>query len=347
MTPGQSARSGETFLPTRRTGAGRASRSTVRLRLGWEDMRRLCVPSAAILDRVRALAPDLELAESALVWQDAATPPADVAEIEFWVPPFLGTDQDAARAAVAQLPDLKVIQTQSAGVDVVLPIVPEGVSLCDARGVHGSSTSEWALTAILSVLREFPRFERARQARHWDQTATDELAGKRILIIGAGDVGRQLGRRLSACDATPVFVARTARDDVHSMTELPQLLPEADVVVLIVPKTSETIGMVDAAFLARLRDGALVVNAARGPVVDTDALLAELQSGRLRAALDVVEPEPLPADHPLWAAPNLLITPHVGGAVPGLPGRFAELLVAQLRRFSKGEPLENVVVGEY
>jgi len=117
--------------------------------------------------------------------------------------------------------------------------------------------------------------------------------------------------------------------------------------VLIVPKTSETIGMVDAAFLARLRDGALVVNAARGPVVDTDALLAELQSGRLRAALDVVEPEPLPADHPLWAAPNLLITPHVGGAVPGLPGRFAELLVAQLRRFGKGEPLENVVVGEY
>lgn len=310
-------------------------------------MRRVCVASPAILDRVRALAPELELLQTAVVWQDAAAPPAEVADIEFWVPPFLGADQDEARAAIAEMANLKVIQTQSAGVDGILPIVPHAVTLCDARGVHGSSTSEWALTAILSVLREFPRFERARQARHWDQTATDELAGKRVLIIGAGDVGRQLARRLSACDATPVFVARTAREDVHSMAELPELLPSADVVVLIVPKTSETIGMVDAAFLAQLRDGALLVNAARGPVVDTDALLAELQSGRLRAAVDVVEPEPLPGNHPLWKAPNLLITPHVGGAVPGLPGRFAELLAAQLRRFSNGEQLENVVVGEY
>jgi phosphoglycerate dehydrogenase-like enzyme len=143
------------------------------------------------------------------------------------------------------------------------------------------------------------------------------------------------------------MVGRAARDAVHSVTELPQLLGDADVVVLIVPKTSETIGMVGSEFLSRMRDGALLVNAARGPVVETDALLAELQSGRLRAALDVVDPEPLPSNHPLWNAPNLLLTPHVAGSVLGFAGRIAALLVDQLRRFHAGEPLLNVVSGEY
>ena len=166
-------------------------------------------------------------------------------------------------------------------------------------------------------------------------------------MVGAGDVGQQLGRRLVACDAHPVFVARTARDGVHPIGELPGLLPGADAVVLIVPKTTETVGLVDARFLARMHDGAILVNAARGPVVDTAALLAELTSGRLRAALDVVDPEPLPSDHPLWNAPNLLLTPHVAGSVLGFPGRFAELLVAQLGRFVRGEPLHNVVSGQY
>ncbi|MDQ1736647.1 MAG: hypothetical protein QOH56_2898 [Pseudonocardiales bacterium] len=168
-----------------------------------------------------------------------------------------------------------------------------------------------------------------------------------MLIVGAGDVGQQLARRISACDATPIMVARSARDGVHSISELPALLPGADVVVLIVPKTSATIGMVDADFLARMRDGALLVNAARGPVVETGALLAELQSGRLRAALDVVEPEPLPSDHPLWKAPNLLLTPHIAGSVLGFGDRVAALIAGQLGRFGSGEPLINVVDGEY
>ena len=176
---------------------------------------------------------------------------------------------------------------------------------------------------------------------------TDELAGKRVLIVGAGDVGQQLARRLSACDAEPEFVARTARAGVHAIDELPDLLPDFDVVVLIVPKTSETVGLVDAAFLARMRDGALLVNAARGPVVDTDALLAELTSGRLRAAVDVVDPEPLPPGHPLWDAPNLLLTPHVAGSVLGFPARAERLIADQLRRFDRGEPLLNIVAGEY
>jgi phosphoglycerate dehydrogenase-like enzyme len=307
----------------------------------------ICLPSAAIRDHIAALAPELDIVSRTLVWSGDPFPFDGLDAVRFWVPTFLHADPVAAREAIAAMPRLQVIQTQTAGVDTFAPITPASVTLCDARGVHGSSTSEWALTAILSVLREFPRFERAQQDHRWDYSITDELAGKRVLIIGAGDVGEQLARRVSACDAVPVFVARTARDGVHGIGELDELLPDADVVVLLVPKTSETVGMVGPEFLARMADHALLVNAARGPVVQTDALLAELQSGRLRAAIDVVEPEPLPPDHPLWSAPNLLITPHVAGSVFAFEERLASLLSEQLRRFDAGEPLLNVVTGEY
>jgi phosphoglycerate dehydrogenase-like enzyme len=315
----------------------------------------MCLPSTAVRDRGLAMArrqrdPEPELIEmlaDAVIHEPASPPSERMSGVDFWVPDFLCADPALYRAAVQAMPELRVVQAQTAGVDVLLQVVPDGVELCDARGVHGSSTAEWALTALLSILREFPRFERARQQRRWDYSMTDELAGKQVLIIGAGDVGQQLARRLIACDATPVFVARTAREGVHTIAELPELLPRADAVVLIVPKTSETVGMVDAAFLAAMRDGAILVNAARGPVVDTAALLAELTSGRLRAAVDVVDPEPLPSDHPLWTAPNLLLTPHVGGSVLGFGDRFAALLVQQLHRYLHGQPLENIVTGLY
>ena len=313
------------------------------------------MPSTAVRDRGLAMArrqPDsepelIEILADAVIHEPASTPSEWLSGVQFWVPDFLGANPAAYREIVAAMPALRVIQAQTAGVDVLLQVVPDGVELCDARGVHGSSTSEWALTALLSVFREFPRFERARQQRRWDYSMTDELAGKRVLIIGAGDVGQQLARRITACDASPVFVARTAREGVHSIAELPDLLPGADAVVLIVPKTPETVGMVDAAFLAAMGDGAILVNAARGPVVDTGALLAELTSGRLRAAIDVVDPEPLPSDHPLWTAPNLLLTPHVAGSVLGFGDRFAALLVGQLGRHLHEQPLQNTVTGQY
>jgi phosphoglycerate dehydrogenase-like enzyme len=315
----------------------------------------MCLPSTSVRDRGLAMArrehaPEpalVQMLADAVIHDPASTPPEQLSEVRFWVPDFLGADPDVYRAMVRAMPELRVVQAQTAGVDVLLQVVPDGVELCDARGVHGSSTAEWALTALLSVLREFPRFERARQQRRWDYSMTDELAGKRVLIIGAGDVGQQLARRITACDAEPVFVARTAREGVHSTQELPDLLPGADAVVLIVPKTTETVGMVDAQFLAAMPDGAILVNAARGPVVDTGALLAELTSGRLRAAIDVVDPEPLPSDHPLWTAPNLLLTPHVAGSVLGFGDRFAALLVKQLHRHLRGQPLHNTVTGQY
>jgi phosphoglycerate dehydrogenase-like enzyme len=279
------------------------------------------------------------------LWAPADDPPPEAAEAGFWVPQYLG--RDGIDRQIAALPKLEVVQLTTAGADSFFGLVPPGVTLCDARGVHGGSTSEWVLTAVLSVLRNFPEFVRNQERNFWDQKYTDELAGKRVLIVGAGDVGESIRSRLLPFDTAVTMVARRARPDAHGVDELPALLPEHDVVVVVVPLTDATRGLVDAAFLARMRDGALFVNAARGPVTVTDALLAELTSGRLRAAVDVTDPEPLPADHPLWDAPNLLLTPHVGGAVRGFPARAYALVRAQLGRWAAGEPLQNVVENGY
>ncbi|HZN73763.1 MAG TPA: 2-hydroxyacid dehydrogenase [Micromonosporaceae bacterium] len=277
-----------------------------------------------------------------------AEPPSDPDEVEFWVPPFLALAPVVS--IVASMRSLKVVQLLSAGADTWVGRLPDGVTLCDARGVHDSSTAEWAATAILSYLRAFPAFVRAQARREWtyrDYAPTDELAGKRVLIVGAGSIGEALHARLAPFEVTLTRVARRARPGVYAIDELPALLPSADVVVVLVPLTSQTRGMVDEAFLSRMRDGALLVNAARGPVVDTAALTAELASGRLSAALDVVEPEPLPAEHPLWTMPNVLLTPHVAGSVRGLFPRAYGLAGAQLRRYLAGEQLANVVVDGY
>lgn len=271
--------------------------------------------------------------------------PSDPDDVEFWVPPFLSDGRHAP--LLDRMPKLAVVQLLSAGADFWVGRVPDGVLLCDASGVHTSSTAEWAVTAILSSVRDFPRFARAQTEGRWDYTPTDELAGKRILVVGAGTIGDGLRRRLEPFDVELVLVARRARPGVHAVEELPHLLPEADVVVLIVPLTPATRGLVDAAFLRRMRDGALLVNAARGPVVRTDDLVAELAAGRLRAALDVTDPEPLPPGHPLWSVPGLLLTPHVAGSVRGLLRRAYGLVADQIGRYAAGEPLTNVVADGY
>jgi phosphoglycerate dehydrogenase-like enzyme len=205
---------------------------------------------------------------------------------------------------------------------------------------------------VIGSLRRFPDFVRAQQRQEWaaaTYTPTRELTGKRVLIIGAGSIGRAIERRLAAFDVSITRVARTARPDegVHGVEDLPTLLPEAQIAVLVVPLTEATEGLVDAAFLAALPDGALLVNAARGPVVDTAALLTELGTGRIHAALDVTDPEPLPPGHPLWQLPNVFITPHTGSAVDGLGRRAYAMAGAQLRRYLAGEPLENRVTDGY
>lgn len=301
-------------------------------------------------ERGRSLLGDLP---SGVAVEVAANPdrlPPDPAGVEFWVPPFL-SQAEALRIA-AGLPDLRVVQLLSAGADVWVGRLPAGVTLCDARGVHDSSTAEWVVAAILGQLRGFPALTRAQASAEWayDRVApTDELAGKRVLVVGAGSIGAALRARLAPFEVELTLVARTARPDqgVYGVADLPALLPSADIVVLLVPLTEQTRGMVDARFLAAMPDGALLVNAARGPVADTDALVAELTTGRLNAALDVVDPEPLPAGHPLWSMPNVLLTPHVAGSVRGLLPRAYRLVGEQLRRYAANQPLRNQVRDGY
>jgi phosphoglycerate dehydrogenase-like enzyme len=289
----------------------------------------------------RSLLGDLPPAVTVEVYTGADLP-SDPATVSFWSPPF-----GPPRPQFHRMPALRVVQLLSAGADAWVDRVPDPVTLCDARGVHDSSTSEWAVTATLSYLRRFPAFVRAQERREWVPAGSDELAGKRVLIVGAGSIGAAIARRLHPFEVRLTLVARTARDGVHGVDELPDLLPDADVVILVVPLTPATTRLVDADFLAAMPDGSLLVNAARGPVVDTDALTAALSAGRIAAAVDVTDPEPLPADHPLWGLPNFLLTPHVGGAVPGLLPRAYRLVTEQVNRLVAGEPLVNVVVDGY
>jgi len=275
-------------------------------------------------------------------YEPSAPLPADA---EVLVPSFLAEIDPAVY--VEQLPSLRLIQLQTTGAENWIGRIPDHVLLSTARGAHGGSTAEWALGALIAVYRELIPFERSRQQRDWTRRPTDTLQDKRVLILGAGDLGRQLRRRLEASDASATLVGTRARDGVHGIDEVPDLLGAHDAVVLMVPLTEATTGLVDAAFLAGMPDGAVLVNAARGKVVHTDALLAELQAGRLRAALDVTDPEPLPPDHPLWTAPGLLLTPHVAGSVYDYSRRAYAVVAAEVARFAAGKEPENLVHGAY
>ncbi|MFK4036708.1 2-hydroxyacid dehydrogenase [Nonomuraea wenchangensis] len=279
------------------------------------------------------------------VYNGSIPMPEGIEEVEVWVPPLIPVPD--VPGTLAKMTSLRLVQTVTAGVDPYRPHMPAGTLLCNARGVHDAGTAEWAVGAMIAVLREFPGFADAQRRGEWTYHHTGVLADSTVLIVGYGSIGAALERRLEGFEVEVVRVARTAREGVHGMAELPALLPGADVVVLLVPSTPDTAGMVDAAFLGRMRDGAVLVNAARGSVVDTDALVAELRTGRLRAALDVTAPEPLPEGHPLWSAPGVFITPHVAGSTPASERRMLRLIRAQLGRYRAGEDLDNVITSSY
>lgn len=250
-------------------------------------------------------------------------------------------------ALLRDLPNLRVVQLPSAGYEHAVPYLPPGVTLCNGRGVHDAGTAELAVALTLASQRGIDQAVRDQAEHRWAPVFRSSLADRRVLVLGHGSVGRAIVRRLEAFEVDVVAVASRAREQdgrrVHGIDELGALLPGVDAVIVIVPLTDATHHLVDAAFLAALPDGALLVNVARGKVVDTDALVAELASGRLRAALDVTDPEPLPADHPLWDAPHLVLTPHVGGYTNATGPRFADLLRRQVTALHAGlEPL-NVV----
>jgi phosphoglycerate dehydrogenase-like enzyme len=309
------------------------------LSLEPDEPLHVLVPSSAIGAALEELSPRVRAHR---VDPGAGPPTGEARQAQVWVPRN-GSPGVPDNGFLEALPRLQLVQLLSAGAEKFLGRLPDGVVLCNARGAHTPSTAEWAVAATLAAQRGIPFFVREQDAGRWSFTTRSSLVGARVLIVGAGDIGRAIGRMLAGFDVELTYVARTARDGVRAMTELPDLLPHADVVILIVPVTPETRGMVDAAFLAAMADGALLVNAARGVIVGTDALLAELTAGRLRAALDVTDPEPLPAGHPLWSAPGVLITPHVGGEVPQTGARATATAVEQISRVLAGEPLANVV----
>ncbi|WP_330459969.1 2-hydroxyacid dehydrogenase [Streptomyces sp. NBC_00820] len=286
-----------------------------------------------------------------LFWDGAEEFPGDPADCVMYVVPYMKRWPVKVRP-LERLTHLQVIQTLTAGVDDVtaaLSSIVPGVRLCNARGVHETSTAELALTLVLASLRGIPQFVRAQQEEHWRTGFRPSLADRSVLIVGYGAIGAAIEDRLAPFELARVArVARSRRTSVrgpvHPLTDLPELLPDADVVILSTPLTDRTRGLVDAGFLGRMKDGALLVNVGRGAVVDTEALLTELESGRITAALDVVDPEPLPPGHPLWHAPGVLISPHVGGPSSAFMPRAKRLLVDQLHRFVNHEPLRNVIL---
>ncbi len=278
-----------------------------------------------------------------LDWDFTGEPPQP--RIDIVVPPYMGGPQVLQRLEAAET---ALVQSQSIGYDGAAEFLPAGRVLANAAGVHETSTAELALALILASQREFPRLLANQQEGRWDARPTASLADRRVLIVGYGGVGKAIEDRLLAFEAHVTRVASRERTDerghVHGIAELHALLPEHEIVVVGVPLSESTRHLIDDDFLAAMPDGALLVNVARGPVADTDALVRHTASGRIRAALDVTDPEPLPADHPLWRTPGVIISPHVGGASSAMLPRMGRLLQRQVELMLAGEPPVNVVL---
>jgi phosphoglycerate dehydrogenase-like enzyme len=284
-------------------------------------------------------------------------------EINVWLPDPYAT---RAKRTWPHLRGVRLVLSLMAGTEWIPDVVGPHVTICNAHGAHNVSTAEWTLTAILASLKYFPLYHDIQRSGIWKRrfeasahfaaitgdaravyppVLQEELTGKTVLLVGYGAIGKEIERMLEPFRVELTRVARTPRKEpeVHPVSDLDALLPKAQVVILIVPSTKETRHLIDGARLKRMQQGALLVNAARGPVVDTDALVEALQSGRIRAALDVTDPEPLPEGHPLWSCPNLLLTPHIGGSTPQFSPRALATAAGELRRYMRGEPLHNVV----
>jgi phosphoglycerate dehydrogenase-like enzyme len=283
------------------------------------------------LDAVRARAPD---GVEVLLAEDSV----DLETVDFLVPGSVNLDLLTRMPALNRV---AVVQVLSAGTDWVEPYVPAQATLCSARGARDAPVAEWVVGALLGVTS---RLLECARVHTWTKRQVIDLGGWRVLVVGMGSIGRRVQQYLAPFGTEVIGVASRARDDLHGIDELPALLPGADAVVVLAPLTDATRGLIGTAELAAMPDGALLINAARGPVVDTDALVAEVTTGRLRAVLDVTDPEPLPDDHPLWSASGVLsITPHIAGDSPAGNARAAELAGEQFARFCAGQELRNIV----
>lgn len=287
-------------------------------------------PDITVPDGVELLSGDL-----------AALTPAERDRIGFYTVPYLGGR--LGLEPTHSMPNLEVLQVPNAGFDDAIAYLRPGITLCNARGVHNESTAELAVALALAGRRGFADFAAAQHDGAWRRSIQPSLTDSSVALIGHGSIGGAIARMLAAFEVTVTPFSRRGTDGARPIGELAGRLGEFDIVIVIAPLNESTRHLVDAAFLAGMHDGALLVNVARGGIVDTDALVAELQSGRLRAALDVTDPEPLPAGHPLWSAPNCIITPHVGGNTTAFPSRMKRLIGEQLAAWAAGGTLKNVV----
>jgi phosphoglycerate dehydrogenase-like enzyme len=289
--------------------------------------------------------------------------PGQEIDIDVWIPdPY----QTRAIRTWSKLRGVRLVLALMAGTEWIPKTVGPHVTICNARGAHTVSTAEWTIGSILAMLKYFPFYLDVQRSGIWkrrfDASAhyasingdarpiyppvmVEELTGKKVLLVGYGSIGQEIERMLASFHVDLLRVARTARTapEVHAVSELDSLLPQAEIIILILPATAESHKLIGARQLDLMRQGALLVNAARGPIVDTDALVASLNAGKIRAALDVTDPEPLPEGHPLWKCPNLLLTPHVAGSTPQFAPRAVRTAAEELRRYMAGEPLQNVV----
>jgi phosphoglycerate dehydrogenase-like enzyme len=284
-------------------------------------------------------------------------------EIDVWIP-----DPYPSRAMKVwpHLRGVRLVLAMLAGTEWIPGVVGPHVTICNAKGAHNISTAEWTLASILAMLKYFPFYFDVQRAGQWKlrfkasaiyaaitgdtrpiypPVGLEELTGKKVLMVGYGSIGQEIEQMLAPFKVDLLRVARSPRIEpkVYAVGELDNLLPHAEIVILILPSNEETRGLIGAPQFALMRQGALLVNAARGPIVDTKALIDALQSGKIRAAVDVTDPEPLPDGHPLWSCPNLLITPHVGGSSPQFSRNALRVIAAELRRYIDGEPMQNVV----
>ncbi|RSM40221.1 dihydrofolate reductase [Amycolatopsis balhimycina DSM 5908] len=289
---------------------------------------------------------DIDVPEGleAAYYDGVKPPPAGLGGVEFYVLPYDRGPEPPK--LIDQLPSLRAVQSLSAGVEALVPLLPAGVRLANGRGLHDLSVAEHALALIHASQRDLPRWFAQQSRGEWAREHTRSLADSRVLLVGYGSIGQAIERQLVAAEALVTRVASRPRpeEDVHGVAELRELLPEADILVLILPDNPATRGLIGPAELAALPDDALVVNVGRGTAIDTDALVAETRTGRLRAGLDVMDPEPLPANHPLWTVPGVIITPHIAGGSASFYPRAKKLATEQLRRYAKGEELLNLVV---
>ena len=266
----------------------------------------------------------------------------DLSEVTFYVPTYMGGRP--ALELTKKMPNLKVLQVPNAGYDDAIEFLRPGITLCNGRGIHDDSTAELAVALAIASLRGFVTFIRDQDKGEWVNKTYNSINDRKVGIIGYGSIGSTIARMLSGFSVEIVAFTQSGRDNTIAISDLDKHLPTLDVVILILPLTKESKHLFDARRLSLMKDGALLVNVARGPIVDTDALIKELNSGRITAALDVTDPEPLPKGHPLWSAKGVLISPHVGGNSSAFDRRARRLIESQLNLLAENKPLNNIIV---